>query len=95
MSAAGLDEYVGSRLLSKEAVTSNLTAAAAAYKQFSLSGLGTAYLVSGKGVFNAKPPGGGDAVCPAWRTSYIHASKFSAHIVPSFRLLSSARKPCD
>jgi hypothetical protein len=35
----------------------------------------TVFLVSGKGVHQAKPRGGGNAVLPAWRTSWVHASK--------------------
>lgn len=39
--------------------------------------LATAYLVSGKGVHHARPRGGDNAVHPAWRSAYVHASAFS------------------
>lgn len=74
-SEAGLDQMVGSRLLDGPALTANLTAAAAAWKQFSGGGYSTAYLVSGKGVWDVKPAGGSDSVNPVWRTAYVHANK--------------------
>ena len=78
MSAGGLDQYVGSRLLDGPALTGNLTQSAELLGEFAAgAGAGTAYLVSGPGVHNAQPRGGGNAVCPAWRTSYIHASPSS------------------
>ncbi|KAH8907907.1 FAD-binding domain-containing protein [Coniochaeta sp. PMI_546] len=70
----GNDTYVGSRLLDETALTANLTASAEAFKQMSSGGVSTAYLVSGKGVHDALPRGGGDAVLPAWRRAYIHAT---------------------
>ena len=87
MSAGGLDQYVGSRLLDGPALTGNLTRSAELLEAFSAgSGAGTAYLVSGPGVHNAQPRGGGDAVCPAWRTSYIHASPSPLPLSPVFIL---------
>ena len=84
-SAGGLDQYVGSRLLDGPALTANLTRSAELLGKFADgAGAGTAYLVSGPGVHNAQPRGGGNAVCPAWRTSYIHASPSP----PSFLSLS-------
>jgi len=75
-SATGEDAYVGSRLLDGPALTANTTATREAFRQFSsVSGVGTAYLVGGKGVMNAKPRGGSNAVLPAWRKAYVHASK--------------------
>lgn len=75
-SSAGTDSYVGSRLLDGPALTANLTATAEAFRQFTAEGAGTAYLVSGKGVWDAQPRGGSNAVLPAWRKAYVHASKF-------------------
>lgn len=74
MTTTGTNTYVGSRLLDAAAVTTNLTASAEAFKQFSSGGVATAYLVSGKGVHNTRPRGGSDAVLPAWRNAYIHAA---------------------
>ena len=34
-----------------------------------------AHIVLGKGVWNVKPRGGGDAVNPAWRNVYVHFGK--------------------
>lgn len=73
-STTGTDSYVGSRLLDKKALTSNVTALAAALDRLSSGGTATAFLVSGKGVMDAKPRGGGDAVNPAWRKAYVHSS---------------------
>ena len=73
---AGTDVFVGSRLLDERALTADLDASAAAYGQLLAGGgAGTAHLVSGKGVRDAQPRGGGDAVLPAWRRSYVHLSR--------------------
>ncbi|CAM1510668.1 Fc.00g010030.m01.CDS01 [Cosmosporella sp. VM-42] len=69
--AAGNDSYIVSRLLDEKALESAglvdaLKAATGPSNGFS------AFLVSGKGVHNAKPRGGGDAVNPAWRRSLVH-----------------------
>ncbi|KUJ11481.1 FAD-binding domain-containing protein [Mollisia scopiformis] len=71
---AGDDGVLGSRLLDGKALTGNLTALADAYRVASPVGNEiSAFLVSGKGVHNAKPRGGSNAVNPAWRTAYIHS----------------------
>ncbi|KAH6845745.1 hypothetical protein B0I37DRAFT_344863 [Chaetomium sp. MPI-CAGE-AT-0009] len=77
---AGFNSYLGSRLLDKAALTGNLTENADAYARFVNGTLGIAHLVSGKGVHNARPSGGGNAVLPAWRKSYVHLT--SGMIVP-------------
>ncbi|KAK8016310.1 hypothetical protein PG993_014499 [Apiospora rasikravindrae] len=72
---SGLDQYAGSRLLD----ASSLAAAdpselGRAFKALSSpSGYGTAFLVTGTGTRNAKPRGGGNAVCPAFRKSTVYA----------------------
>jgi hypothetical protein len=71
----GNDTFVGSRLLDEAALTGNLSASAEAFRQLSSGGYATAYLVSGKGVRDAQPRGGGDAVLPAWRKAYVHSSE--------------------
>ena len=73
-SAAGINSYIGSRLLDKAALTADLTKSSAAYEGFANGTLATAYLVSGKGVHDAHPRGCGNAVLPAWRKAYVHAS---------------------
>ncbi|KAK3330477.1 hypothetical protein B0H66DRAFT_63722 [Apodospora peruviana] len=73
-SSAGTNSFTGSRLLDARALTANLTLNAQVFKRFSGSGIGTAYLISGKGVHSAEPRGGGNAVCPAWRKAYVHAT---------------------
>lgn len=76
-SSAGEDLYVGSHLMDEEAFV-NPAALTRAFKTFSSpSGGSNAYLVAGKGVHDAKPRGGGDSVCPAWRNALVHASKLS------------------
>ncbi|KAK7914628.1 hypothetical protein PG985_012331 [Apiospora marii] len=73
---SGLDQYVGSRLLD----ASSLSAAGPAelgqaFKALSSpSGYGTAFLVTGSGTRNAKPRGGGNALCPAFRKAIVYAS---------------------
>jgi hypothetical protein len=72
---AGLNSYLGSRLLDKAALTGDLAKSSRALEGFAnTTQLATAYLVSGKGVHNAKPRGCGNAVLPAWRKAYVHAS---------------------
>lgn len=71
-SLTGFDQYVGSRLLDEKALTtSNGTELSQAFK---LVG-GSAYLVAGKGVQNAKPRGGSTSVTPTWRKAVVHAGK--------------------
>lgn len=72
--SAGLNTYVGSHLVDAESLT-DPKAIGQAWKQFSILGTGNAYLVAGKGVREAKPRGGGNAVVPAWRKTLVHASK--------------------
>ncbi len=76
---AGYDQFIGSRLLDKNALMQNLTALAAAFKGATpYGGVTSAYLVGGKGVMNAKPRGGSNAVGSAWRKAYVHSG------MPSF-----------
>ncbi len=75
----GVDLMVGSRLLPAEALTANLTALKVALQGFfnpetvDIS----VDLVSGKGVWDAVPRGGSDAVNPAWRKAIVHVSKYT------------------
>ncbi|KAK3991555.1 Tetrahydrocannabinolic acid synthase, partial [Cladorrhinum sp. PSN332] len=76
-SPVGHSNVMGSRLLSAESLTANLTATKIAFEKFSSGGQATAYVVSGRGVWNAKPRGGsnGTAVNPAWRKGVVvHAT---------------------
>ncbi|KAK4124879.1 FAD-binding domain-containing protein [Parathielavia appendiculata] len=73
-SAAGLNSYLGSRLLDRRALTGDLTKTSEALERFANTTVGTAYLLSGNGVHNAKPRGCGNAVLPAWRKAYVHAT---------------------
>jgi hypothetical protein len=68
-SPVGVTVFLGSRLLGAEALTTNLTAVAGAFETLAGVGIGVteSYLISGKGVWDAKPRGGGNSVCPAWR----------------------------
>ncbi|KAJ9611731.1 hypothetical protein H2200_004915 [Cladophialophora chaetospira] len=71
--AVGPSERLGSRLLTRSALSSNQTKLKNALRTASN---GTwpllNHLVAGKGVRNAKIPGGNNSVCPAWRNAYIH-----------------------
>ncbi|KAJ9155504.1 FAD-binding domain-containing protein [Pleurostoma richardsiae] len=80
-SAAGTNMLVGSWLLGAEALTGNTSATREAVDGFLAGGLATAYLISGKGVWEAKPRGGGNAVLPAWREAYVHAT-VPVHFAP-------------
>jgi len=74
LTAAGYDQYTGSRLLDEKAFTSyNSTYLGQVFKN---SG-GSPYLVAGKGVQNAKPRGGSTAVSPAWRKALAHVGESS------------------
>ena len=64
---------VGSWLLPPETLTDD--ALIDALVKFLGDSGGGLYMVSGKGVWDAKPRGGGDAVNPAWRKALIHAGK--------------------
>lgn len=73
---AGNSSYLVSRLLSKEALDGDQDALKVALKSaMGPSGGMGAFLVAGKGVRDAKPRGGSDAVNPGWRKSYVHARK--------------------
>lgn len=75
---AGGSVYLISRLLDKDVLTSDLETLSGALKPALLNGgwLGM-YMVAGKGVNEAKPRGGGNAVHPAWRKAYVHARKYT------------------
>ncbi|KAJ6016193.1 hypothetical protein N7540_010784 [Penicillium herquei] len=80
-SGAGVDKVVGSRLLPPETLVED------AFQNALIEFLGEAggrlYMVSGKGVWDAKPRGGGNAVNLAWRKALIHAGKFDIARMPS------------
>ncbi|KAM0323137.1 hypothetical protein ACHAQA_008987 [Verticillium albo-atrum] len=71
--SAGNSTYLASRLLPKDVIEGDQTALKEALETAGgpTGGL-SAFLVAGKGVANAKPRGGGDAVHPAWRKAYLH-----------------------
>jgi hypothetical protein len=75
-SPAGGSLYIVSRLLDGETLTGNPEKLKSALQAAMTSG-GTmsAFMVAGKGVQEAKPRGGSNAVNPAWRTAYVHACK--------------------
>jgi hypothetical protein len=73
---AGNSSYLVSRLLDKKTLTSTspkLTEALMAPIPYT-SGF-SVFMVGGKGVINAKPRGGGNAVNSAWRDAYVHSCK--------------------
>lgn len=72
-SGAGVDKVVGSRLLPPKSLTED--GFQDALIQFLGQSGGRLYMVSGKGVWNAEPRGGGNSVNPAWRKALIHAGK--------------------
>lgn len=76
-SPVGYENIMGSRLLDQKALQQNESAVVKAMETFSQGGYATVYIVSGKGVHEAVPRGGSNAVLPAWRRTYVHASSFS------------------
>lgn len=79
----GVDIMVGSRLLDEGALTANLTAVKVALQGFIpeadsfAANSASVDFISGKGVWNAVPRGGSNAVNPAWRKALIHMSKYT------------------
>lgn len=74
----GTEVMLGSRLLDGKALTANHTALKQAIQLATPPGQVTEMnLVGGKNVWHARPRGGGNAVNPAWRTAYVHASMFA------------------
>ena len=76
---AGVDKVVGSRLLPPETLKED--AFSGALIKFLGSAGGRLYMVSGKGVWDAKPRGGNTAINPAWRKTLIHAGKSSYSVL--------------
>jgi hypothetical protein len=76
---AGVDKVIGSRLLPPETLTED--SFRGALVDFLGNSGGRLYMVSGKGVWDAKPRGGSDAVNPAWRKELIHAGKSSQPVL--------------
>lgn len=74
---AGGDGILGSRLLDRKSLTGNRTALKEALIVAPGKGILLGHLVSGKGVHNAKIPGGSNAVNPAWRSAYVHTGSYS------------------
>ncbi|MCJ1361065.1 hypothetical protein MMC16_000162 [Acarospora aff. strigata] len=73
--AVGTSGRLGSRLLGGEALTGNQTALKRALRLSTPTpNVLLGHLVAGKGVREAKPAGGEDAVHPAWRKAYTHIS---------------------
>ncbi|KAK4187062.1 Tetrahydrocannabinolic acid synthase [Podospora australis] len=73
-SPVGYSMVLGSRLLDTQALSSNITATKLAFEKFAAGGQANPYIVSGKGVWTAKPRGGSTAVSPAWRRTVVHAT---------------------
>lgn len=70
---AGESQYLVSRLLDGEALTGNQQKLKSALEAtLASSGTIAAFMVGGKGVHDAKPRGGSNAVNPVWRSAYLH-----------------------
>lgn len=78
----GFQTYTGSRLLDAKAVKANLTASKLAFEASAEDGMAIAYILSGHAVWNAKPRGGSNSVCPAWRTAVVYTGKCSGRRSP-------------
>jgi len=78
ISSAGDDLVLGSRLLDSETLSGNQTALKTALMGFAGTGTGSSagpFLLGGRGVWDAVPRGGSDAVNPAWRKALAHVGK--------------------
>jgi hypothetical protein len=76
---AGIELVVGSRLLSADALhdVAALETAVKGVLPSDVGGVGmNFYLLGGKGIADAVPRGGSDAVNPAWRKALVHASSY-------------------
>lgn len=74
---AGGGTYLASRLIDGKALKGDAKALAEAYKSAMGPGSGaSAFMVAGKGVQEAKPAGGSNAVNPGWRKAYLHSREF-------------------
>ncbi|EPE10440.1 fad binding domain-containing protein [Ophiostoma piceae UAMH 11346] len=78
-SPTGYDNIMASRLLDRAALTDDMLSLKTALAKFSAIGQATVYIVSGKAVHEAQPRGGGNAVLPAWRRAYVHATSSIAY----------------
>lgn len=78
--SAGTDFIIGSRLLPAEVLTRDLAKLKTALMgaASNVAGGVQVYLLGGKGVRDAIPRGGSDAVNPAWRTSLLHVGTFNS-----------------
>lgn len=73
---AGYSQLAASRLLDREAITSNFTATKLAFEKFVEGGYAGVYMVAGTRVWTARPRGGGrTAVNPRWREAYLHGDE--------------------
>ncbi|KAJ3476435.1 hypothetical protein NLG97_g9130 [Lecanicillium saksenae] len=70
--AVGDNKYLISRLLNKEAFNDPKALGEALLSGTGPGGFSTFFLVGGKGVMEAKPIGGSNAVNSHWRTAYVH-----------------------
>ncbi|KAK2592435.1 hypothetical protein QQS21_009851 [Conoideocrella luteorostrata] len=72
-SEAGNHAYVVSRLLDKETLAKNTSESNKAFlAPIPITGGYAMFMVGGKGIHEAKPRGGSNAVNPAWRKAYVH-----------------------
>jgi hypothetical protein len=75
--SASLNVALGCRLLGADTLNGNPTALKAALKGLSQGSAILPFLLDGKGVADAQPRGGSDAVNPAWRTGLAHVGGIS------------------
>lgn len=71
----GANVYLASRLLGKQAFGDYKALGEAVAAASKPNGGMSYFYVAGKGVQEAKPAGGSNAVHPAWRKAYVHARK--------------------
>lgn len=83
MESAGVSEWVVSRLLDRDVLVNKSKQLISIFWDLADQlPLVSYFPLAGKGVQNAKPPGGSNAVNPAWRSAEVHSSKYLS--LPSF-----------
>jgi hypothetical protein len=81
-STAGWDTVLGSRLLSANSLTGDLTTMAAAMKGFAAGQWTGPFLLGGIGVQEAAVNGGNTSVTPAWRNALLHYGRHPVLLLP-------------
>ncbi len=89
----GDNKYLISRLLNQEAFNDPKALGNALLSGTGPGGFSTFFLVGGKGVQEAKPAGGSNAVNSHWRSAYVHTSMSGMFSWFLFKVLTYSQSP--